>query len=73
MQAYMKSTMPYRGVPAPALRAICREAFAAPRLATVAAWRATVLELWRHAARLSPLSQREALQNVHASHAAQTR
>jgi 3-methyladenine DNA glycosylase AlkD len=50
MQAYMKSTMPYRGVPTPALRALCRQAFAAPRLASRAAWRATVLELWRHAA-----------------------
>ena len=50
MQAYMKSAMPYRGVPTPALRALCRDAFAAPRLASFAAWRATVLELWRHAA-----------------------
>jgi 3-methyladenine DNA glycosylase AlkD len=50
MQAYMKSAMPYRGVPAPALRALCREAFAAPRLASFASWRETVLELWRRAA-----------------------
>lgn len=50
MRAYMKSAMPYRGVPTPALRALCRQAFAAPRLASRAAWRATVLELWRDAA-----------------------
>ena len=48
MQAYMKSAMPYRGVPTPALRALCREVFAA-RLATFPAWRATVLALWRDA------------------------
>lgn len=50
MQAYMKSTMPYRGVPTPALRALCREAFACPRLATPTAWRTAVLDLWRSAA-----------------------
>jgi 3-methyladenine DNA glycosylase AlkD len=50
MQAYMKSPMPYRGVPTPTLRMICREAFRVPRLATFAAWRATALELWRGAA-----------------------
>jgi 3-methyladenine DNA glycosylase AlkD len=50
MQAYMKSPLPYRGVPTPTLRIICREAFCFPRLATFAAWRATVLELWRGAA-----------------------
>jgi 3-methyladenine DNA glycosylase AlkD len=50
MQAYMKSAMPYRGVPTPALRALCREVFAAPRLATAAVWRDTALALWRGAA-----------------------
>ncbi len=49
MQAYVKSAMPYRGVPAPGVRAVCREAFVAPRLTTAAAWRATVLALWRGA------------------------
>ena len=29
MQAYMKSAMPYLGVPATPLRAVCKEAFAA--------------------------------------------
>jgi 3-methyladenine DNA glycosylase AlkD len=50
MQAYMKSAMPYRGVQTPALRALCREVFAAARLASFAAWRDTVLALWRGAA-----------------------
>lgn len=50
MQAYMKSAMRYRGVPTPALRALCRQVFAAPRLASFTAWRDTVLELWRGAA-----------------------
>jgi 3-methyladenine DNA glycosylase AlkD len=49
MQAYMKSAMPYRGVPTPGVRAVCRDAFASPRLATAAAWQSTVLALWRGA------------------------
>ena len=49
MRAYMKSAMPYRGVPVPAVRALCREIFASPRLATAAAWQAAVLALWRGA------------------------
>jgi 3-methyladenine DNA glycosylase AlkD len=46
MQAYMKSSMPYRGVQLPAVRAICRELFAAHPLGSKAAWRAAVHELW---------------------------
>ena len=46
MQAYMKSAMPYRGVPAPALRRLCREVFAEYRLPDEAAWRSAVLALW---------------------------
>jgi 3-methyladenine DNA glycosylase AlkD len=49
MQAYMKSAMPYRGVQTPALRRLCRELYAATRLPGAAAWRATVLALWRDA------------------------
>ena len=45
----MKSTMPFRGVAAPALRAICRSALAAHPLAEAAAWRSTALCLWREA------------------------
>jgi 3-methyladenine DNA glycosylase AlkD len=49
MQAYMKSTMPYRGVRMPDLRTICRRAFAEHPLASRAVWQAAVLELWRGA------------------------
>ena len=49
MQAYMKSPMPYFGVPAPVQRQIFRAAFAAHPLDGVDAWRATVLALWREA------------------------
>jgi 3-methyladenine DNA glycosylase AlkD len=50
MQAYMKSAMPYRGVSAPVLRRLCREAFTAYPLATFDQWQRVVLELWREAA-----------------------
>jgi 3-methyladenine DNA glycosylase AlkD len=50
MQAYMKSAMPYRGVPTPAQRAIYRRLFAEHSLETESAWRRAVLALWREAA-----------------------
>jgi len=49
MQAYMKSTMPYRGVSAPVLKRLCRDAFKARPLATAGEWQRVVLDLWRHA------------------------
>jgi 3-methyladenine DNA glycosylase AlkD len=49
MQAYMKSAMPYRGVSAPALKQLCRNAFTTYPLDTAAAWSGVVLELWREA------------------------
>jgi len=49
MQAYMKSSMPYRGVSAPALKRICREAFKAYPLASSPEWQRTTLALWRPA------------------------
>jgi 3-methyladenine DNA glycosylase AlkD len=49
MQAYMKSAMPYRGVSAPALKQLCRNAFKAYPLDTAATWSGVVLELWRGA------------------------
>jgi 3-methyladenine DNA glycosylase AlkD len=49
MRAYMKSAMPYRGVPAAGQRAIARELFGAHPIGGRAAWRATVLALWREA------------------------
>jgi 3-methyladenine DNA glycosylase AlkD len=49
MQAYMKSAMPYRGVSAPLLKQLCREAFKAHPLDSAAEWQRVVLELWRDA------------------------
>jgi len=49
MQAYMKSTMPYLGVPVPVMRATCKRVFAGYALSRAAAWRGAVLALWRGA------------------------
>lgn len=49
MQAYMKSTMPYHGVPTPQLRKICKTTFADLEFASRPDWQAQVLELWRNA------------------------
>jgi 3-methyladenine DNA glycosylase AlkD len=49
MQAYMKSTMPYLGVPTPLMRQVCRAVFAAHPLASFDEWRETALTLWREA------------------------
>lgn len=38
MQAYMKSTMPYHGVPAPLLRQVCKSVFADLQFATSLQW-----------------------------------
>src|SRR4029079_19388009 len=48
-QAYMKSTMPFRGVPGPVQKRLWRETFAAHPLETSAKWQRVVLELWRTA------------------------
>ncbi|HEU4559500.1 MAG TPA: DNA alkylation repair protein [Longimicrobium sp.] len=48
-QAYMKSAMPYHGVPATPQRAIFREVFAGVSFPSASAWRETVLHLWRNA------------------------
>jgi 3-methyladenine DNA glycosylase AlkD len=49
MQAYMKSAMPYLGVPTPQLRAACRETFARHVLPDARAWQAAMRTLWRDA------------------------
>jgi 3-methyladenine DNA glycosylase AlkD len=49
MQAYMKSSMPYIGVGAAALRHVCRSVFADLDLPSAAAWRRAALGLWRGA------------------------
>jgi 3-methyladenine DNA glycosylase AlkD len=49
MQAYMKSDMPYHGVQAPELRALCRSLFNKYPLDSVEEWSDAVLLLWRDA------------------------
>ncbi|HEV2484864.1 MAG TPA: DNA alkylation repair protein [Terracidiphilus sp.] len=49
MQAYMKSAMPYHGVPTPLLRKLCKAIFADVQYATASHWQAQVLEIWRNA------------------------
>jgi 3-methyladenine DNA glycosylase AlkD len=49
MQAYMKSEMPYHGVPSPVFKATTRELFADYAPADADAWREDVLGVWRHA------------------------
>lgn len=46
MARYMKTTMPFRGVPRPQLDAIVRDALAAHPISDAADYRATVEELW---------------------------
>jgi len=49
MQAYMKSAMPYHGIPVPLVRSVCRPLFADLTFVGAAAWQDQVLHLWRHA------------------------
>ena len=49
MQRYMKSSMPYLGIPTPALRRTCRASFARHPLEGAEVWRETILALWRRA------------------------
>jgi 3-methyladenine DNA glycosylase AlkD len=49
MQAYMKSEMPYHGVPAPELRKIYRTVLPELSITDDATWQADVLSIWRHA------------------------
>ncbi len=49
MQAYMKSTMPYHGVPMPVVRALCKEAFAPLAFTSRSAWEREVRALWKGA------------------------
>lgn len=49
MQAYMKSAMPFRGVPAPLLRTLCKEILDEVVLPDRATWEAAVREMWDRA------------------------
>lgn len=46
MQAYMKSALPFHGVPAPAVRRRCRELFRDLAFPDAAAWERAVRALW---------------------------
>jgi 3-methyladenine DNA glycosylase AlkD len=49
MQQYMKSSMPYHGVPAPLLRQVCRHTFAPLEFDDAQAWQQSVLHIFRNA------------------------
>lgn len=49
MQAYMKSAMPYHGVPTPLLRQVCVATFSDAQFVTSSHWREQILDLWRAA------------------------
>ena len=49
MQRYMRSSMPYLGIPTPPLRRACRAVFARHPLDEPDAWRDAILVLWRRA------------------------
>jgi 3-methyladenine DNA glycosylase AlkD len=49
MRAYMKSTMPYHGVPAPVLRKTFREVFGRLSFGSAEDWQSFVLYIWRNA------------------------
>jgi 3-methyladenine DNA glycosylase AlkD len=49
MRAYMKSAMPYHGVPTPLFRQVCREVFSEVSFDNASQWREQVLALWRNA------------------------
>jgi len=49
MQAYMKSNMPYLGVPTPEANRVFNSVFAPLEFADSKSWRRAILSLWRHA------------------------
>src|SRR5262252_4564666 len=49
MQAYMKSSMPYHGVPTAASRAVFKQVFADLELPSAEVWQRQVLTIWRGA------------------------
>jgi len=49
MQQYMKSSMPYHGVPATLLRQVCRQTFADLEFDDAQSWQESVLHIFRNA------------------------
>lgn len=72
MQAYMKSAMPYHGVPAPQVRVFCKEAFAPLAFAEREDWETAVCEIWDGAKFREERYCAIALTNVRAARAFQT-
>lgn len=72
MQAYMKSAMPYLGVPNAPRMAICKQIFAPLSWPDSAAWQADVLATWRGAVFREERYCAIALSNVRRARAFQT-
>lgn len=49
MEAYMKNRMPYYGVPAPGVKAICREVFKTAEFKSQREWERTARKIWKTA------------------------
>jgi 3-methyladenine DNA glycosylase AlkD len=49
MQAYMKSNMPYHGVPTPIADKVFKSVFASLEFSTSESWRNAILHIWRNA------------------------
>ena len=49
MQSYMKSAMPYHGVPSPILKKLCKEIFRDLKFPHFQSWEKQVMGLWRNA------------------------
>src|SRR5580765_3679427 len=49
MQAYMKSSMPYHGVPTPVADKVFKSVFAGLKFADSESWQQAVLYIWRNA------------------------
>ncbi|MCI4364979.1 MAG: DNA alkylation repair protein [Thermoplasmata archaeon] len=72
MQQYMRSALPYHGVNAPGLEAICRHRFAELAFSNAASWQRTTLFLWRHARFREERYAAIALSGIRAARAYQT-
>ncbi len=72
MQAYMKSAMPFHGVPAPQVRALCKELFAPLAFDTQTGWERAVRAIWDGAKFREERYAALALTNVRAARTFQT-
>ncbi len=72
MQAYMKSAMPFHGVPAPGVRAICKDVFSSLGFASSRVWERQVRAIWDGARFREERYAAIALSNVRTARAFQT-